>query len=113
MPELEETSYPNEVPEGHPYRLLGIGFLMAVLYFLAYGFHGMSDTDQGFISALSYRVVQGEIPYVDFIYIRPPLSLYLHAFIQSFIPASLEILGERFIFYLFMALSVFWTIRGL
>ncbi|MEM8886582.1 MAG: hypothetical protein AAGD28_01260 [Bacteroidota bacterium] len=113
MAELEETSYPNEVPEGHPYRLLGIGFLLAVLYFLAYGFHGMSDTDQGFISALSYRVLQGEIPYVDFIYIRPPLSLYLHAFIQSFIPASLEILGERFIFYLFMALSVFWTIRGL
>lgn len=113
MSELAETSIPNEVPEGHPFRLLGMAILLSVLYFLAYGFHGLCDTDQGFIPALAYRIVSGEIPYLDFLYVRPPLSLYVHALVQYILPDSMEMLGERFLFYLFMSLSVFWTIRGL
>jgi hypothetical protein len=83
-----------------------ISLLMAVGYFLIYGNYGWSDTDQGFIQALSYRITLGEVPYRDFIYIRPPLSPYLHSLSMLLLPESLQTLAERFLFFLFCAIGV-------
>ena len=94
-------------------RLRLICLILPIFYFLAFGLFGFSDTDQGFIQALSWRVINGEIPYLDFIYVRPPLSIYIHTLPFLIFPDHLVILAERFLFYLFMALSVFWTTRSL
>ncbi len=83
--------------------------LLALLYALAYAPYGFSDTDQGFIQALSWRIMQGQVPYLDFTYVRPPVSLYFHAGILRFLPGNWEVMGERVIFYLMMALIVAWS----
>ncbi|MEM6634052.1 MAG: hypothetical protein AAF694_30530 [Bacteroidota bacterium] len=84
--------------------------LLSVLYFFAYGFYGFSDTDQGFIQGLSWRVLQGEIPYLDFTYVRPPLSIYLHS-LGLLLP--MPILLSRLFFYLNCGLSVWLCTRSL
>lgn len=88
----------------------GICLFLGIAYFLAYALYGFADTDQGFIQALSWRVWQGEIPYQDFVYVRPPLSLYLHA-----LPLRLPypVLAERLLFYLGFSLTVALTTRTL
>jgi len=86
----------------------GICFLLSVIYFFAYGFYGLSDTDQGFIQALSWRIVQGEIPYKDFIYVRPPLSLYLHSLGVLF---PMPVLLSRLFFYMSCGLTVWLCTR--
>ncbi|MEL6676386.1 MAG: hypothetical protein AAFR61_29530 [Bacteroidota bacterium] len=96
-----------------PIRLALFCLLLAGLYFLAYGFHGMGDTDQGFISGLAWRVSQGEVPYLDFLYVRPPLSLYLHALLINILPDDLYLLMERLGFYLIMAFTVHACTRSL
>ena len=54
-----------------------------ILYFFIYGGfwvrYGFDTDDGGFILALSKRIIDGELPYKDFIYIRPPLTIYIHA----------------------------------
>lgn len=92
------------------YRLLF--FLLPVIYFLLYGFHGFCDTDQGFIPALSYRISLGEIPHLDFIYVRPPLSPILHSLELWLLPENLEMLGTRFFFFFYVWLSVFLSLKA-
>ena len=94
-------------------RLRVISIILPIIYFLAFGFWGFSDTDQGFIQALSWRIINGQVPYLDFIYVRPPVSPYLHTIPFYILPDQWVILGERFLFYLFISLSVFWTTRSL
>jgi hypothetical protein len=94
-------------------KLLILTFALPVIYFLAFGLVGFSDTDQGFIQGLSWRVVNGQIPYLDFVYVRPPLSIYVHALPMLIFPESLVIPVERFLFYFFIAISVFLTTRTL
>ncbi|MCB0841860.1 MAG: hypothetical protein KDE26_01205 [Bacteroidetes bacterium] len=96
-----------------PLKLRILTIILPIIYFLAFGLIGFSDTDQGFIQALSWRVINGEVPYLDFIYVRPPLSIYMHAIPMLIFPEPLVIPAERFLFYLFIALTVFWTTRTL
>ena len=55
---------------------------LSLLFTLLYGLHGYSGRDEGFLPALSWRVVSGQLPYADFFYIRPPGSVLLHALPQ-------------------------------
>ncbi len=84
--------------------------MLSILYFFAYGFYGFSDTDQGFIQGLSWRILQGESPYLDFVYIRPPLSPYLHS-LGLLLP--MPILLSRLLFYLTCGLTVWLCTRSL
>lgn len=83
-----------------------VGFIIAALYALAYSSYGYDDTDYGFIQGLSWRVLQGEHPYLDFIYVRPPLSLYLHA---PLLVLKEAVWLERVLFYFIMA-SITWLV---
>lgn len=94
-------------------RLLIMCLILPVLAYLAFGLHGFCDTDQGFIQALAWRIYQGEIPYQDFIYVRPPLTIYLHSLTLFIFPHSWVLAIERFLFYLMMGLSVYWSTRSL
>ena len=83
---------------------------LGVLYFFAYGFFGLSDTDQGYIQSMSWRILQGEHPYLNFIYVRPPLSPYLHT-LGLLLP--MPILLSRLLFYLTCSLTVWLCTRSL
>lgn len=54
-------------------------FLLPVLYTIIIGRYGLEDSDSGFLIGMGWRIFNGELPYKDFLYIRPPLSPYLSA----------------------------------
>ena len=85
------------------YPILFTSFIIA--YFFLYAFYGYNDADDGYILALSWRVFNGEIPYKDFIYIRPPFTPFFHSLPLYIIPENYQIIFERFLSFLFMALS--------
>src|SRR3989338_10644043 len=86
---------------------------LPIIFFLLFGFDGMDVADRGFIPAFAYRIYSGEVIYQDFYYVRPPLTPYLHTFEMLLFPESLEMVGYRFFFYVFVWLSVFFSIRAL
>lgn len=90
-----------------------IFFALPIGYLLMYGFYGYCDTDQGFIPAMSYRITMGELPVRDFIYVRPPLSPFLHTIELYLLPDRFEMLGSRLMFYVFVWLSVLLSMLSL
>lgn len=76
---------------------------LPLLYFLVYGRFGINEKDGGFITALAYRITHGAVPYKDFIWIYPPLSLYVHALILSLLPFNVAFISERLLFYIVVA----------
>lgn len=92
------------------YSLAIAALILAVVYVARFGPYGFCDTDQGFIQALAWRVWNGQTPYLDFIYVRPPLSIYLHSL---FVGLPRAVWLERLLFYLMMAFSVYFSTRSL
>jgi hypothetical protein len=91
--------------------------LVAGALFLLMRDHGFHPTDDGFIFAYSYRVLNGEVPYRDFVFERTPLTLYAHA-AWLLLPDGWQIQAGRLAFYLEMAASALvmtlWAVsRGL
>ncbi|MBA4358137.1 MAG: hypothetical protein C0405_10480, partial [Desulfovibrio sp.] len=60
--------------------------------------------DDGFILAYSWRIVNGQIPHRDFVYIRPPLSPLLHA-VWLALPEQAQFLAARLSYSLWFALA--------
>lgn len=82
-------------------------FAIVVSYCWIYAPFGINETDGGFITALAWRVLNGELPYQDFIYVRPPASIYLRALEMTVLPDSWEVIGGRILFYLKIGLYTF------
>ncbi len=78
-------------------------FLIPVLYFFLYAPFGLNDTDDGVVLGLAWRVFNGDIPYRDFVWVRPPLTPMLHAVTLLLIPENFQYIFERFLFYTFIA----------
>lgn len=87
--------------------------LLPLLYFCLYGFDGFADTDQGFVPALAWRVKLGQLPYLDFVYVRPPLTPVLHALELWLWPLDLQVLGMRLDYYLMLWASVAFGVMTL
>ncbi|HEY8824364.1 MAG TPA: hypothetical protein VIP07_05690 [Candidatus Limnocylindria bacterium] len=90
---------------------------IALGMFLLMRDRGYHPTDDGFMLAFSWRITQGEVPYRDFIFERPPLTPYLHA-VWLALPDGWQIQAGRLAFYLELsAASLFptlWAVsRGL
>lgn len=49
------------------------------VYSIFWARYGLDTHDGGFILGLSKRIIEGDLPYKDFIYVRPPLTIYIHA----------------------------------
>lgn len=77
---------------------------LAVFYFFLNGNFGHFPSDDGSVLANAWRVFRGEVPYRDFISIRPPLSFYLHS-LWFFLPEGTSFLAGRAFYYFEMALS--------
>jgi hypothetical protein len=87
-------------------------FLLPLLYFQLYGPYGFADTDQGFVTALAYRVHSGEMPYRDFVYVRPPLTPVLHS-LELYLPATWQVPAGRMVYYLMLWGSVLFGLSAL
>lgn len=78
-----------------------IALVAAFLYVtLNSGFHA---TDDGFILAQSWRVWNGQLPFRDFVTVRPPLSAYIHSVWFS-LPEAWTFRAARIFYFLEMAL---------
>tara|TARA_Y100000589_G_C27182425_1_gene641330 strand:- start:870 stop:2576 length:1707 start_codon:yes stop_codon:yes gene_type:complete len=82
--------------------------LIYCIFFAKYGFE---DTDTGFIIGMSYRILNGEIPYIDFAYVRPPITLYLNSLFMYVLPESHQVLFLRYIYYFYFTLPIFISIH--
>lgn len=87
----------------HKFSLVFISFIF--LYFFLYAPIGYDDADNGYTLGLSWRILNGEISYRDFILVRPPLSPFFHALPLYFINDNYQIIFDRFLFYLLIAAS--------
>jgi hypothetical protein len=94
--------------------LVGTHLAFAIAAFVVFGFNSYHPTDHGFALGASWRVAQGELPYRDFIWLRPPGTPYLHAF-AMLLPESWTLLATRLVYYLEMTgaalLPALWALR--
>lgn len=66
-------------------------------FFAATGLAGFSLREDGYLLTLAERVLRGDVPYRDFSYIRPPLSILIQAALSGMIPGY-GIAAERWYF---------------
>jgi len=72
-------------------------------YCLYYAPYGLNETDGGFITGLAWQLLSGKTLYLDIVYVRPPLPVWLRALELQWLPEQYAVLGERWIFYLKVA----------
>lgn len=89
-------------------------FCLTVLgYILLYSPYGFTEGDDGFITALSWRIYNGQLPYIDFIYVRPPLTLFLHTLPFYLLPHEIVIFSERVLFFMSLAVGSYFGAKSL
>lgn len=80
-------------------RKAPLAWLCAILVPVAYVFfytpYGMDTTDFGYFYAYGWRILDGQVPYRDFHYIKPALPLYWHAMWMWLTPESVNMLGGK------------------
>jgi hypothetical protein len=84
-------------------------FLTVILYIWAYSPYGINETDAGFLTGLAWQTINGKILYHDLIYVRPPMSVWMRSLELHLLPENWSVLGERWIFYLKIAI---YTLLG-
>ncbi|OFY51352.1 MAG: hypothetical protein A2X22_07775 [Bacteroidetes bacterium GWF2_49_14] len=73
-----------------PAILVALAVVTLYAVFRIPGGEGFNPSDDGVILAQSWRILQGEIPHLDFISLRPAGSGYMHV-LDYFLPGPLEI----------------------
>lgn len=94
------------------YRFQILFAVTVILYVLVYAPYGFTEGDDGFITALSWRVYNGQIPYIDFIYVRPPLTLLLHTLPFVVFPHDIVVISERVLFFISLAVSSYFGTKS-
>lgn len=84
---------------------ISAAIFVPLAYLFFYTPYGMDTTDFGYFYAYPWRILQGQVPYRDFFYIKPALPLYWHAFWLWLTPQSLQVLGGKAGFLISMLLS--------
>ncbi len=86
--------------------------LTITFYCLILSQFGLENFDTGYIPSFSWRIINGQDVYQDFIYKGPPVTMYFHAFFMKILPEIGQFFFIRIIFYLLFALQVFFTVSG-
>ncbi len=92
------------------YKYLFFGII--AFYCLVLSQFGFENWDSGFIQGFSWRIINGEDVYQDFLYIRPPVSAYFHAMFMQVLPEEGQYFFMRIVGYLLFGLQVFFTVSG-
>ncbi|MGK4567635.1 hypothetical protein [Flavobacterium sp. 3HN19-14] len=87
-------------------------FFIVAFYCLVVSQYGFENWDTGFLSGFSWRVVNGDMIYRDFIHVRPPLSIYFHALFMYLLPENGQFFMFRIVGYLLFACQVYWCLSG-
>ena len=69
--------------------------LTPLAYLLFYTPYGMDTTDFGYFYGYAWRILEGQVPYRDFYYIKPALPLYWHAFWMWLTPENVNVLAGK------------------
>ncbi|MFO1150481.1 MAG: hypothetical protein U1E62_19040 [Alsobacter sp.] len=71
-------------------------FVLIVAFYAAYwSRQGLAIEDSGFVLSLSWRIWNGQVPFRDFVYIRPDVSPYLHAVTFAF--GNYAVMADRWL----------------
>lgn len=89
-----------------------IFFIILSIYCLFFSQFGMENWDTGYIPSFSWRVVNGQNIYEDFIYKGPPITIYFHAFFMKVLPVAGQFFFIRISSYLLFATQVYFTISA-
>ncbi len=91
--------------------LLTLAFLSVVpaVAHLIYSWMGFSPTDQGFTLAYSRRILEGQIPHLDFIIIRPFLSPLMHTPFVLFGGEYTFWISRFFVWFQFAVIAWTWV----
>ena len=85
---------------------------LVATYFVSFGSQGWHPTDYEYVMGTVWRVVNGEVPYRDFIYHKPPFTLFLHT-VWFLLPDGWAVKASRLFFYVQMAfaaaLPILWA----
>ena len=81
-------------PEGAHASIL-FAVLVPLAYLALYAPYGIDTTDFGFFYGHPWRILQGEVPFRDFYYTKPPFSLYWHALWLWLTPDRVSVLGGK------------------
>jgi hypothetical protein len=87
---------------------------LTLAYYWVFGGSAWHPTDYEQVPAFVYRLSYGEVPYRDFIYHKPPGTLFLHL-LWRILPDSWEIRASRFGFYVQMfgatLMPILWALK--
>lgn len=73
---------------------------------------GFENFDTGYIPSFSWRIVNGQSVYEDFIYKGPPVTLYFHALFMKILPETAQFLQIRVLCYTMFALQVYLLVSA-
>ncbi len=95
----------EESPSGQSFLEMSWPYAAFLFFVAGYSYlflaDGFNATDEGYLQSLAQRIVDGELPYADFYFLRTPLSLYLQA-------AFIYLFGSS---YTVLAARAFWTVQ--
>jgi len=87
-------------------------FFIVLFYAFVLSQFGMENYDTGYITSFSWRIINNQAIYEDFIYKGPPVTLFLHAFWMKILPETGQFFVFRIIAYFFFALQVYFSVSG-
>jgi len=83
--------------------------VLPLLAHFRYSWMGFNPTDDGFILSFSRRIIEGQIPHLDFISIRPVGSPLLHIPFVLFGGDYTFWISRLFVWFEFAAVAAIWT----
>ncbi|OOV13054.1 hypothetical protein BXU10_23720 [Flavobacterium sp. LM4] len=86
--------------------------IIILFYSLILSQFGFENFDSGYMSSFSWRIINGQDAYSDFIYKFPPVVIYFHALFMKILPETGQFFMFRILSYIFFALQVFFTVSG-
>lgn len=92
------------------YYLSLVLLVIPFLFLFLFGRYGLEDSDSGFISGLGWRILNGEVPYRDFYYVRPIVSPLLSSFWMFMLPDYGQVFFTRLITYYQLMIQVVLTV---
>lgn len=86
-------------PTRGPAILYGLLILaIGLVYRLSFIYQGWSATDEGWLQAAGGRIASGQVPYRDFEFLLPPVTIYKEAALAAITGSSWTVLASRWLF---------------
>jgi len=83
--------------------------LVGLAYRATFVGQGFAATDEGWLQSLGYRIAHGQLPYRDFDYALPPLSIYKEAALIKIFGDAYGVLASRWAFVVLASIGTVLT----